>query len=144
VKLTASGATSYVWSGNGGNSASVTVNPIIDLPTTYTVTGTNASGCSKTAEVTVQVNKCTGLKDNGSAAVNVDIYPNPSGGVFNINKVSKGSVVQVFNALGVLVKTQTLDTDANKVDLTKESNGVYFMVILENNKTVYSQRVIKE
>ncbi|RYZ44764.1 MAG: hypothetical protein EOP49_26490, partial [Sphingobacteriales bacterium] len=50
--LTATGATSYMWS-NGMTGASISVSP--SSTTTYTVTGTT-SGCSATANTTVTVN----------------------------------------------------------------------------------------
>lgn len=56
--LTASGASTYSWAPPDGLSpttgAVVTANPLVT--TTYTVTGTNASGCSKQATYTVTVN----------------------------------------------------------------------------------------
>jgi len=51
--LTASGASSYVWS-NGSTSSSISVSP--NATTTFEVTGTNAGGCSSSAFVTVVVN----------------------------------------------------------------------------------------
>jgi len=51
VSLIASGASSYSWS-NGSNNATIT----ISNPGTYTVIGTNATGCSATASKTVTVN----------------------------------------------------------------------------------------
>lgn len=50
--LTASGASTYSWS-TGAGSASTVVSP--SITTTYTVTGTNASGCSNTSQITVTV-----------------------------------------------------------------------------------------
>jgi len=50
--LTASGAVSYQWN-NGQTTASITVSPI--TTTTYSVVGTNASGCEGYAQVTVNV-----------------------------------------------------------------------------------------
>lgn len=56
--LTASGAVSFTWSPstnlNTTTGASVTASPVVT--TTYTVTGTNGIGCSKTAEAVVTVN----------------------------------------------------------------------------------------
>jgi PKD repeat protein len=52
--LTASGGTSYVWSNSAGSTASVTVSP--NNTSTYTVTVTNAAGCTATDNVTVTVN----------------------------------------------------------------------------------------
>jgi hypothetical protein len=65
ASLTASGATNFTWS-TGQTGASIVVNP--SATTTYTVTGTNASGCSGTASVTVGV----------SASPNVTVVASPS------------------------------------------------------------------
>jgi 3'-phosphoadenosine 5'-phosphosulfate sulfotransferase (PAPS reductase)/FAD synthetase len=54
--LTASGATSYSWSGELGSNNPLTVNPTES--TSYTVTGTDATtGCSNTATITITVNQ---------------------------------------------------------------------------------------
>lgn len=53
--LTASGASSYIW-GNGATNRSITVNTDSQNTLTYTVTGTDANGCTKTASKTVTVN----------------------------------------------------------------------------------------
>jgi hypothetical protein len=52
--LNAAGADTYVWMPGNLNGASVTVSPA--ATTTYTVTGSNAAGCSSNAVVTVNVN----------------------------------------------------------------------------------------
>ena len=52
--ITASGATSYVWSNSLGTASSVTVSP--STTTTYSVTGTGANGCNNTVETTITVN----------------------------------------------------------------------------------------
>ena len=52
--ITASGATSYVWSNSLGTASSVTVSP--STTTTYSVTGTGANGCNNTEETTITVN----------------------------------------------------------------------------------------
>ena len=49
VSLTASGASTYSWSGGISNGSSFSVT----TPTSYTVTGTDANGCSATASKTV-------------------------------------------------------------------------------------------
>ncbi|MCA6364975.1 MAG: T9SS type A sorting domain-containing protein [Bacteroidetes bacterium] len=53
--LTASGASSYVWT--PGNISGASVNVIPGVTTTYTVTGTNSvTGCSNTQTITITVN----------------------------------------------------------------------------------------
>lgn len=53
VNLTAAGASTYVWN-TGGTNATINVSPGIN--TTYSVTGTNTSGCTDNATVNVTVN----------------------------------------------------------------------------------------
>lgn len=58
VALTATGASSYTWSPATGLSCTACANPTA-LPastTTYTVTGTDANGCTDTGNVTITVN----------------------------------------------------------------------------------------
>ncbi len=79
--LTASGATSYSWSGGLG-----TGNPKVVSPTTttsYTVTGTDANGCSNTASVTVTVNALPNITVSSNSPVcgNDIITLNATGGV---------------------------------------------------------------
>ena len=63
VTLTADGATTYSWSPGSISGNPVTVNPSVNPstpgqanPIVYTVTGTDANGCSNTASVTVTAN----------------------------------------------------------------------------------------
>ena len=60
--LTATGAVSYVWD-TGQSGSSITVNPT--QTTTYTVTATNASGCTTIAFVTVDVHPVPPLSISG-------------------------------------------------------------------------------
>ena len=64
--LTASGAVSYRWN-TGASAPSITVTPA--LSTTYTVTGTDAYGCSATAAVTVTVNPLPNVGISGNNAI---------------------------------------------------------------------------
>ncbi|RYD53204.1 MAG: PKD domain-containing protein [Sphingobacteriales bacterium] len=61
--LTASGATTYQWSPSAGLSCTTCANPVATptATTTYTVIGSNASGCSDTDQVTVTVNPAVTL-----------------------------------------------------------------------------------
>lgn len=55
--LNVSGAATYVWNPGNLPGSSVVVSP--PATTTYTVTGTNAAGCTNTAQVTVTVQPCS-------------------------------------------------------------------------------------
>jgi gliding motility-associated-like protein len=53
VLLQAGGASTYSWAPGGETTSSITVTPT--TTTTYTVTGTDANGCTGTAQVTISV-----------------------------------------------------------------------------------------
>jgi hypothetical protein len=63
--LNASGAVSYTWTGIG-TGTSVVVSPAV--PTTYTVTGVNAAGCTGTASVHVSVTPAPSLTMGSTAS----------------------------------------------------------------------------
>ena len=69
VILTASGATSYLWS-TGQTTASITVSPLVT--TIYTVTGTDVNGCTDTASATVTVNSAELICETQDITVYLD------------------------------------------------------------------------
>jgi len=98
ITLSASGATAYVWENasgiiSGQQSAALTVRPA--QTTTYTVTGTNASGCTSTTSITITVNEDYNLvannvltpngdgKNDFFVVKNIDMYPNNEVRIFD-------------------------------------------------------------
>ena len=69
--LTATGGTTYIWTPSTGLSATtgsgVTANPLVT--TSYSVTGTNGTGCSNTASVTVTVNALPSISAGSNVAI---------------------------------------------------------------------------
>lgn len=66
--LSASGASTYTWN-TGATGANATFNPTVT--TTYTVTGTNANGCSNTAVGQVSVNAPPTIQINSGSPVSI-------------------------------------------------------------------------
>ncbi|MEE1943826.1 gliding motility-associated C-terminal domain-containing protein [Pedobacter sp. KR3-3] len=98
IVLSASGASTYTWSPltdviAGQGSANLTIRP--KQTTTYTVTGTNASGCTTTQSITIQVQDDYQVKalnimsPNGDGKndkfviQNIDYYPNNTLTIFD-------------------------------------------------------------
>jgi len=133
IKLTATGGVSYVWSSasgviSGQNTAVLTVRP--DKETTYTVTATNASGCSSSQSITIMVKeefaKIEGtniMSPNGDGKndywviKNIDLYPT--------------ATVKIFDRAGRVIyqKTGYDNSWDARLDGNPLAEGTYFYVI---------------
>ena len=133
AKLTASGGSTYLWSTSAGiiggqQTATLTVRP--SVTTTYTVTVTNASGCSTQQSITLNVlddyktlDATNILSPNGDGQNdfwmirNIDLYPN--------------NEVKVFDKAGRILFSQkhyqnTWDATINGSPL---SEGTYYYIV---------------
>ena len=69
----------------------------------------------------------------------VSLYPNPAKGKVIIEGIQPAEV-QVFNALGQLVKTVR---DANEINISNLKQGVYFVSIITENKERFIRKIVK-
>jgi hypothetical protein len=69
-------------------------------------------------------------KDNVNSTVN--IYPNPSTGLYTVNVKSLYNV-NVYDITGKLVSTSTVNTANNTIDLTSQPSGMYFIKLVGAN-----------
>ena len=67
------------------------------------------------------------------------IYPNPSSGVFTISSDATIDAVEVSNSLGEVV----LKDSKSQIDISNQSEGIYFVKISSNGQTVM-KKVIKK
>lgn len=141
LQLSASGANSYSWS-QGANTSTVLVSPV--TTTNYTVTGTHTNGCSNRSVITVSLSECIGLENLGStnSMLPVQIYPNPSNGEYTIDAPSE-TLVTVLNELGQLILKQSVSEGKIRIDLREQANGIYFVSLVQLDRTVLVHKVIK-
>lgn len=137
--LTAGGASSYTWN------TSATTSVIVVSPTTttiYTVTGSDGNGCMGMATITQSVDACTGLTGINSNELVLQIFPNPSSGVFNL-KVSTEMSIEVFDILGNSVLEAKLQAGDYKLSLSEYSKGMYIVKCTSQGQ-IKSYRLIKD
>ena len=136
--LTASGATTYTWS-SGGTSAIEVITP--NLTTTYTVNGTNASGCSNSSIITQNVSLCTGIPPftNTSQSI-ITVFPNPTNNSINIQSVFLVNRVNIYSTTGNLVKA----CNSEIISVTDLKNGLYFIEVIDEKGSVTKSKFIKQ
>jgi hypothetical protein len=128
VDLTAMGANTYVWS-TGATSASITVTPLVDVPYTYSVTGTDNNNCSNSASVTIYVDKCTGLQERGGVT-RILVYPNPTSGIALV-QLSRGAIqlLELSDISGRVIIRPSTNDSSGQIDLSGLSNGIYYLKV---------------
>ncbi|TAF76819.1 MAG: T9SS C-terminal target domain-containing protein [Bacteroidetes bacterium] len=133
VRITASGGTgSLSYAINNGSAQ--TANLFSNLTTgLYAVRVTDANGCVSTTQQNLSLPNA--INDSNADYDEIEIYPNPSHGEFNI-KAPHNSTIQLFNTLGILVKEIYLTHEISKVSLSQK--GVFIVKITSNkgNKTI--------
>jgi zinc-dependent metalloproteinase lipoprotein len=114
----------YNWS-NGATTQSVSglINGV------YTVTVTDANGCTSTTTVTVDKVDYNSIEFVGG--VTASIYPNPSSnGLFNlkIKGIDKASGdYSVYNNLGQVITEGTINYNYNVINMQGAAKGIYFL-----------------
>ncbi len=137
--LTAMGANTYSWV-NPASTAS-TVQVYLLLTTTYSVTGTGASGCEDTASIAVNPQLCLGIKEPLNINPGVKIYPNPSNGAFTIQSEQETKLI-LTDELGQVLKTIDLSEVNNYQLVLKDlSNGIYFLTG-EDKTCTMNQKIV--
>ena len=138
--LTANGGTNYQWN-TSASGPSIVVSPTIT--TNYSVTGTTTLGCTGTVTVSLTVIDCTDIEEAMISNNFFTIYPNPTTGKLVINKLKEGTGIEVYNSLGMIIYKTKLEGRELEIDLSEQSNGLYFIKI-KNETGTTTNKIIKE
>ncbi|TAL62663.1 MAG: hypothetical protein EPN85_02115 [Bacteroidetes bacterium] len=134
VFISASGGVTYSWS-TGAAVAYISVTP--SVTTTYSVTVTDAAGCTGTAAITVQVDpncSATGISQLNGDALQAGIWPNPSNGLFHLvlPLSFKEGMVEIYSVVAGVEKIFSSPMQEIKdgiIDLSSQPGGIYFLRI---------------
>jgi hypothetical protein len=126
---------SYFWA--PGNQ---TTDTIKGLSTgTYCCVVFDANDCNQSVCITINY---TGI-DNISNSSGINIYPNPSKGLFTIQSsaISGQRSIEVYNELGQKVYSQfNIQNPTFNIDLSSNPNGVYLIRILNTDGTLVTEK----
>lgn len=77
-------------------------------------------------------------------AQSVQIYPNPSTGIFNITGISAGAEIAVSDARGhVVINTHHSISGVACIDLSNVPAGVYLVKIHQNGNTIFKKLILQ-
>ena len=108
---------------------------------TYTLTVTNAAGC--TATTTLQVEILTGF-DNNSVKLQITVYPNPNDGHFTINfgNINNATRYEIIDAKGSIIKESILD-NRNSTDINiNVLPGSYYVKVYTGDNKIYVEQIV--
>jgi len=114
----------YLWQPIIGNTPSMSNLPV----GCYTCTVTDANGCSVIATTCISFG--TGIAQMQNESSNLNVYPNPSNGVFTISNTINTDKLEVIiiNTLGQTVMIKTIkNSNQTTIDMSKMSKGVYYL-----------------
>jgi len=73
----------------------------------------------------------------------LNIFPNPSNGVFTIKSSINNSTYKIYNLIGQHVKSGSINNGSNLIDLRNSTDGVYFITIQTENGEKIGYKLIK-
>jgi alpha-tubulin suppressor-like RCC1 family protein len=74
---------------------------------------------------------------------NVNIYPNPSNGIFTID-AKEVVIVEVYDMIGKKVFNSKITLGSSNLDLSNHANGIYLLQVTTENGAAKSYKLIKQ
>ncbi len=118
-------------------------NSIYDLKPTYSSQMPNSDGSYVTEGMSLITEfklSATSISENELSSLN--LYPNPSTGIFNISGLSNNVKMTVCNAQGQELYSKVVSGNT-QLDLTSQSKGIYFVRFMSENSTRIKKVVLK-
>ncbi len=130
IDITVTGGTApyaYDWSNSATSQDISTLSPGV-----YWVEVTDANGCSASASFTVSWN--VGVNEAQAAVTN--LYPNPANNYITVEADAVMTSITFVNLVGQVVYTSAPQSMKSTIDLSNVANGIYFVQIVANGKTI--------
>jgi hypothetical protein len=144
VALTGTGALEYQWVTN--DNYILLGSPVVISPTqagNYTLTGTDANGCSSTAQVAIGIDACTGIS-SFAEGTSLMVYPNPTSGQLTVESNYAGNeILEITDVTGRILRTLICGPEQTSICLADLPGGIYYARLQHDNRTV-TVKIIKQ
>lgn len=117
----------------------------------YFDNNTSISSMTSAGSSDIFLDKLSHVISNGFIHKNIEegvfVYPNPSNGITEIstpNQLYKDLKIKIYNSTGVLVYESIYNGNSQTINLSKYSNGIYFLKIFSENTIICTKKIIKE
>jgi hypothetical protein len=129
----------YSGTGVSGNMFDPSVSGAGTFTLTYTVVDGN--GCTNSAQSTIVVDPCLGVDETD---VLIQLYPNPTNGMIQVQANCAIEKVEVYDALGRLIGFATLlaNNSTAEFDFTHLATGTYQVKITSSRGSAVEQVVV--
>ncbi|TAL61912.1 MAG: T9SS type A sorting domain-containing protein, partial [Bacteroidetes bacterium] len=143
-----SGGITYSWN-TGATTANIVAAP--SVTTTYSVTLTDAAGCTGIGTLTVPVDlgcTATGIAPLNADGLQVEVWPNPSNGEFQVTgyrlQVTDYRLqitdLEIYNVMGEKVYSSIINSQSTIINLD-QPNGIYFLK-LKTGDAIFNEKII--
>jgi hypothetical protein len=145
---TSSGALQFLASISSGNTSYTDLTPPSNV-TYYQVEAVNPIGCNPTRSSGYNSSRSNIIQANNTGintAVQdpINVYPNPSTGVFYFTGVKTGNTIEIYNMMGQIILSLSADKESYPVSLGNQAKGVYSYRVSDHNAIIQQGRIILE
>ncbi len=142
ARLTAGGALSYSWNTGATTSSIIVTSSVTSI---YTVTGTDANGCSATKTVQIKVSaSCVGINElNSNPNYEMRLSPNPTNGELTIESEDKIKSVEVYDLAGKLLHKEIVTpVYQHQINLSFLNNSIYLIRVTHLSGKINESKLI--
>ncbi len=141
------GTAPYAYQWSPGNGSSQTVSGL--TPGIYTITVTDANGCSNyiTQNVSCKdmvLHKKVGQDKGGNitCCATINLYPNPNSGQFNLAGLEAGETIEIYDYTGRKISGAVASDVSIYLNMADQPNGIYLMRIMDKDGNLLSRKKV--
>lgn len=84
--------------------------------------------------------------DKNTKSSNIQIFPNPNNGIFNIDiqNFSENTTIEIYNGLGKLIEKSILTKNTKEINISNQPNGAYFIYLKNDNHVEYQKIILQK